>query len=159
MKALLLIFGICCNIVYSQCNYYTNERPDGNIIKYFNPKPVIRQLDYEVGSSIYYNVTTNKYYVSIAILLKTLSCGSVENNLNIQLRNSSQSISLGLTQYNKTQMNGQDVIVALYELDENSLNLLKKYLLKTMSFTMESKIYGSTINENTKLFINQLNCF
>ena len=159
MKILFFILALSGNFAFSQCNYNTNERPDGNTIKYFNPKPVIRQVGYEVGSSIYYNATTKKYYINIAILLKTLNCNSVEKNLNIQLKNSTQSISLGLTQFNKTQMNGKDVIIALYELDTKSLNLLKKYSLKTVYFTMQSKIYGSTINENANLFINELKCF
>ena len=159
MKKLIFILALSVNFAFSQCNYNTNERPDGNIIKYFNPKPIIRQAGYEVGSSIYYNVTTKKYYINIAVLLKTLNCNSVENTLNIQLKHSTQSVSLALTQFNKTQMNGKDVIIALYELDVKSLNLLKKYSLKTVYFTMQSKIYGSTINENANLFINELKCF
>lgn len=159
MKKLIFILALSVNFAFSQCNYNTNERPDGNIIKYFNPKPVIRQAGYELGTSINYNVTTKKYYISIAVLLKTLNCNSVENNLNIQLKNSTQSVSLALTQFNKTQMNGKDVIIALYELDVKSLNLLKKYSLKTVYFTMQSKIYGSTINENNNLLINELKCF
>jgi hypothetical protein len=158
MKKLLFILALSGNFAFSQCNYNTNERPDGNIIKYFNPKPIIRQAGYEVGASINYNATTKKYYINIAVLLKTLNCNSVEKKLNIQLKNSTQSISLGLTQFNKTQMNGKDVIIALYELDTKSLNLLKKYSLKTVYFTMQSKIYGSTINENNNLLINELKC-
>lgn len=26
---------------FNQCNYKTKDRPDGNVIKYFNPKTVI----------------------------------------------------------------------------------------------------------------------
>ena len=158
MKKLIFILALSGNFAFSQCNYNTNERPDGNIIKYFNPKPVIRQAGYELGTSINYNVTTKKYYISIKKKKKTLNCNSIEKNLNIQLKNATQSISLGLTQFNKTQMNGKDVIIALYELDVKSLNLLKKYSLKTMYFTMQSKIYGSTISENANLFVSQLKC-
>ena len=106
-----------------------------------------------------FNSSIKKYYINLTVLLKNIDCDSVEKNLNIQLKNSTQSISLELIQFNKTQMNNRDVMIALYEIDSRSLDLLKKYSLKTLFFTMQSKTYGSTIIENNNLFINQLKCF
>lgn len=158
MKKTLFILAVSLNIAYSQCNYITNERPDGNIIKYFNPKPVIRQTQYELGTSIQFNVTTNKHYISNAILLKNLNADKIEGNLAIKLINTNQSISLKLIQSNKTNFNGREVIIALYEVDSKSLKLLKKYSLQSIFFSMNSKLYGSSITENKSLFINQLKC-
>lgn len=42
------------------CDIKTNIRPDGNIIKYFDPVPVAVEKDYELGLSIYKNETTDK---------------------------------------------------------------------------------------------------
>jgi hypothetical protein len=159
MKKIILILLFNSLLGYAQCDYKVNNRPDGNVIKYFNPKPVIRQSNYEVGAATYFNLTTKKYYINLTVLLKNINIDSVEDNLNIQLKNSTQSISLELIQFNKTQMNNRDVMIALYEIDSRSLDLLKKYSLKTLFFTMQSKTYGSTINENNNLFINQLKCF
>lgn len=159
MKKIILILLFNSLLGYSQCDYQVNNRPDGNVIKYFNPKPIIKQSSYEVGVATNYNSSTKKYYINLTVLLKNINSDSVEKNLNIQLKNSTQSISLELIQFNKTQMNNRDVMIALYEIDSRSLYLLKKYSLKTLFFTMQSKTYGSTINENNNLFINQLKCF
>lgn len=158
MKKKIGLLLLVANVAFSQCNILTNERPDGNVIKYFNPKPILRQSQYELGASLYYNETTNKYFISLTVLLKTLNASKVEGNLSIQLKNTKQSISLNLIQSNIAQMNGRDVVIAMYEVDLKNLNLLKKYYLKSVFFKMNSKIYGSTINENSNLFINQLKC-
>ena len=58
MKNYIFIITLLINVIgNAQCDIKTNNRPDGNTIKYFNPKPVIRQNQFEVGTAIYKNET------------------------------------------------------------------------------------------------------
>lgn len=160
MKKILTIITILITYFnYAQCSELkTNNRPDGNVIKYFNPKPLIKLSTYEAGASVYHNITTDKYYISIVILFKTLAQDDVSGSLTIQLKNTNNSISLKLIESNKTKMNGKDVCIAMYELDNKSLELLKKNQLKSVFFKIKSITHGNTITENNNLFINQLKC-
>lgn len=158
-KKLTFIALLITFLNYAQCSELkTNNRPDGNTIKYFNPKPLIKLSSYETGASAYYNVTTDKYYISIVILFKTLSQDDVSGNLIIQLKNTNNSISLDLVESNKVKMNGKNVSIAMYELDNKSLELLRKNQLKSIFFNIKSTTHGNTITENNNLFINQLKC-
>lgn len=159
-KIFLIVLAILTtNYISAQCSELkTNNRPDGNTIKYFNPKPLIKLSSYETGASVYHNVTTDKYYICIVLLFKTLSQDDVSGNLIIQLKNTNDSISLELVESNKTKMNEKDVSIAMYELDNKSLELLKKNQLKSIFFNIKSTTHGNTITENNNLFVNQLKC-
>lgn len=161
MKQFTLLLALFFSIgLTAQCtDIETNYRPDGNTIKYFNPKSILKQTHYEVGASIYYNQTTKTYFVNIAVLFKTLNQMDISGDLLLQLNNSSEGISLKRVVSDKIQMNGRNVSIAMYEIDKRSYNLLSKYSLKSLYFTMNNKTYGSTVTENNSLFINQLKCF
>lgn len=155
----IIIFFLGITNVYSQCNdVKTNYRPDGNTIKYFNPKPLIKQSQYETGASIYYNQTTKTYFVSITVLFKTLNQMDISGDLVLQLNNSNEGISLKRVLSEKIQMNGHNASVAMYEIDKRSYNLLSTHTLKSLYFTMNNKIYGSMVTENNSLFRSQLKC-
>jgi len=155
---LILAFHSIMNL-NAQCDIKTNNRPDGNTIKYFNPKPIIREAGYEVGSSVYYNQTSNKYFINLSVLFLTMTQQDISGDLTIQLENSSNSIVLKISESNKVQMNGRNVTIALFEIDQKSQKLLETKQLKSVFFKMKDKIYGSTIKNNKSLFINQLSCF
>jgi hypothetical protein len=55
-------------------------------------------------------------------------------------------------------MNGRDLTVALFDLDNISKINLNKNSLKSLFFKMNGKIYGSTVTENKLILINELNC-
>ncbi len=157
--ATLIIITFCIANGFAQCDYKTNNRLDGNTIKYFNPKPIIREASYEVGASVYYNVTTEKYFINLTVLFLTMTQQDISGDLTIQLENSSSSIVLKIAKSNRVQMNGKNVTVALFEVDNESLKLFEAKQLKSIFFKMNSKIYSSTISDNKALFINQLKCF
>ena len=160
MKNLMIIIIACQSFMNlnAQCDYKTNNRPDGNTIKYFNPKPIIRETSYEVGASVYYNQTSNKYFINLTVLFLTMTQQDISGDLTIQLENSSSSIMLKMSESNKVQMNGRNVTVALFEIDSKSLKLLETRQLKSVFFKMNGKTYGSSISNNKSLFINQLSC-
>jgi len=159
MKKLLILFIALISLtVHSQCNdLKTTKRPDNNIIKYFNPKPIIRQDTYEVGSAIYKNTTTGKYMVNITVFFKKMSPKDINGKLTIQTTNN-VGIELSLVHSEQVDMNGNKTAVALYEVDNRSLTELKKYSLKSIYFYIDGKMYGATVTENKSLFISQFPC-
>jgi hypothetical protein len=73
MKKVLIMIIACISFnISAQSDMKTISRPDGNTIKYFNPKPIIIQSQYEVGTAIYKNVTTGKFMINISVLFKTI---------------------------------------------------------------------------------------
>ncbi|WP_367756109.1 hypothetical protein [Flavobacterium sp. WC2430] len=158
MKNYFFIIGLLISVlVNAQCDIKTNNKPDGNKIKYFNPKPIIRQSNYEVATAIYKNVTTNKYMVSISVLFKEINPMDVKGDLTIQTT-SQKSIVLKLINSNKIKMNGRDLTLALFDLDSSSKKNLENNSLKSLFFKMNGKTYGATITENNSILINELNC-
>lgn len=158
-KTILICFLLASNLnAFGQCDIKTVERPDGNLIRYFNPKPVIIQEQYEVGSAIYKNETSGKFMVNISVLFKTMQPKKVKSNLTIQT-NGNRGIVLKLIKSEEIEMNGRKLAVALYEIDKTSLDQLKKYLLKSIFFYLDGHMYGSTITNNKDIFIKELKCF
>lgn len=143
----------------SQCNYLkTVERPDGNKIKYFNPKPIIRQTDYEVGIAIYKNITTNKFMLNISVLFKSMKPKELTNNVVIQTTNI-KGIELEPINSETIVMNGRDVSIGLYKIEKTDFEQLKKYPLKSVFFYLEGSLKGSTVTENSSILKEELRCF
>jgi hypothetical protein len=158
MKNYIYLITLLISILgNAQCDIKTNNRPDGNTIKYFNPKAVIRQSNYEVGIAIYKNETTNRYMVSISVLFVDILPINITGDLTIQT-NIQNSIVLKIIKSNKIKMNGRDLTVALFDLDNISKINLNKNSLKSLFFKMNGKVYGSTVTENKLILINELNC-
>jgi hypothetical protein len=157
-KLLTLIILLISVNIYAQCNdLKTTKRPDNNTIKYFNPKPIIRQDSYEVGTSIYKNLTSGKYMVSITVLFKKIAPKDIDGKLTIQTTNN-VGIELSLVHSEQVDMNGNKTALALYEIDSRSLAELKKYPLKSIYFYINAKMYGATVTENKSLFVGQFPC-
>lgn len=157
-KQLTIIIILISVNIYAQCNdLKTTKRPDNNTIKYFNPKPIIRQDSYELGSAIYKNTTTGKYMVNITVFFKKMSPKDITGKLTIQTTNN-VGIELPLLLSEQVDMNGNKTVVALYEIDSRSLAELKKYSLKSIYFYLDEKMYGATLTENKSIFISQFPC-
>lgn len=153
----IIITLLISMLAIAQCDIKVNNRPDGNTIKYFNPKPVIRQSNYEVATAIYKNVTADRYMVSISVLFMGINPIDVTSDLTIQT-SSQKSIVLKLINSNKIKMNGRELTVALFDLDNSSKKNLEKNYLKSLFFKMNGKIFGATVTENKSILINELNC-
>ena len=157
-KTLFLI--ICC-ISFSasaQSSIKTIIKPDGNTIKYFNPKPIIIQNQYEVGTAIYKNVTTGKFMINISVLFKTIPPKEIKGKLTIQTEGK-KGIVLKLVKSEQLEMNGRKLATALYEIDSVSFSELKKYPLKSIFFYLDNKMYGATVNDNRGIYINEIKSF
>ena len=157
-KLLILLLLLTYNINFGQCDIKTIIRPDGTTIKYFNPKPVIIQEKFELGTAIYKNVTTGKFMINLAVLFKSLPHKPLTGELIIQTTNNI-GISLKLIKSEEVEMNGKKVAIGLYEIDSKSILELKKYPLKSIYFSIDNKKYGQSISKNNNIYIKELNCF
>jgi len=157
-KLLTLFLIFIYSNIFGQCDVKTVNRPDGNTIKYFNPKPIIIQEQFEVGTAIYKNVTTGKMMINLTILFKSLPNKPLNGELIIQTTNNI-GITLKLIKSEEVEMNGKKVAIGLYEIDKKSIVELKKYSLKSIYFSIDNKKYGQSISKNNNIYINELNCF
>lgn len=161
MKKLILIVTLIFLVItssFGQCNFKTVNRPDGNIINYFNPKPVIIQSDYEVGISIYKNMTTDELMLSISVLFKSMTPKKLTKNLIIQTTNI-KGIELKPLVSETMVMNGRNVSVGMYKIEKADFFELKKYALKSLFFYLEGNLKGASVTENNTIIKNELNCF
>ncbi|MDP3314388.1 hypothetical protein [Lutibacter sp.] len=161
MKKIIITISFIILIItpsISQCNLKTTVRPDGNVIKYFNPQPVIRQSEYEVGISIYKNITTDELMLNISVLFKSMVPKKLTKNAIIQTTNI-KGIDLVPLMSETIVMNGRDVSMGLYKIGKVDFEELKKYPLKSVFFYLEGHLKGSTVTENKFVLKDELNCF
>lgn len=154
-KLLILIIGCISFAIHAQSEIKTITRPDGNTIKYFNPKPIIIQKQYEVGTAIYKNETTGKYMINISVLFKTIPAKDIKGKLTIQTEGI-KGLVLKLVKSEQVEMNGRKLATALYEIDKVSFVELKKYPLKSIFFYLEDKLTGATVTKNKNLIITEI---
>ncbi len=152
---ILFLFGVLCQ---AQCDIKTTLRPDGHTIKYFNPKPIIRAENYEVGISLYKNMNTKQYFLNVSVLFKNMQPVKLHEGLTIQM-NGKNGIILKLITSNLIQMNGRELAIGLYEIDKQNLKLFETQNLKSLFFYLNNKMYGTTLTENNTLLIDEINCF
>tara|TARA_R110000823_G_scaffold315665_1_gene449290 strand:- start:5062 stop:5553 length:492 start_codon:yes stop_codon:yes gene_type:complete len=141
----------------AQCEIKTTERPDGNIIKYFNPKPVVRQSDYEIGVSVYKNITTDVEMLNVSVLFKGEKPKKLTGNLVIQTTNT-KGISLKPLMTELIKMNGRDVAIGLYEIDKISATELSHHDLKSVFVTVGQSLVGATVTENVGVLRFNFGC-
>lgn len=161
MKKIIITISLIILIItpsISQCNFKSTIRPDGNVIKYFNPQPVIRQSEYEVGISIYKNITTNELMLNVSVLFKTMKPQKLTNKVIIQTTNN-KGIELITLKSESMVMNGRDLAIGLYKIEQVDFDELNRYSLKSLFFYLEDNLKGSTITENGSILITELNCF
>lgn len=154
---LITIIFLTIQSITGQCNFKTTVKPEGDVIKYFNPKPVIRQAEYEVGISIYKNSTTNVFMLNISVLFKSMHPLKLNGDAVLQTSNI-KGIRLTPLLSDRVTMNGREVAIGLYEITQNDFNELKLYNLKSVFFYLEGNLKGSTVTENASVLKTQLNC-
>ncbi len=140
------------------CDIKTNNRPDGNVIKYFNPKPVIQNEKYDIALSLYYNETTSTYFISTSVLFKRMEIKDLTGDLLIQT-DSNNGIQLTQVLSNKVTMNGEVLSVGMYELTKRDIEILKKANIKSVFIYLDGNQYGNTLNINRNLLVQQFKCF
>jgi len=158
MKKIKLSILIC--LVYqfsvSQCDIKTTNGAE-NEMKYFTPKPIIRELDYEIGVSIYKNITSNIIMINSSILFKGKMPEELTGNLIIKTINDKE-ISLKPLMSDLLEMNEQDVAIGLYEIDDRTLIELSNFPLKSVFMSVGNNLVGSNVSENLSLLIEQIKC-
>lgn len=152
----LLILSINCSI-YCQCNYKTTHRPDGVEMNYFNPQPVVKQESIEIGLAIYKNKTSSEFFLNISILFKKGVPKGLTGSATIQTK-SDEGISLPIEVSEIVKMNGLDVSIGLYRIDERDLRILKNYSLKSVFVNLGNNLTGANITMNEAMLVNQLKC-
>lgn len=160
MKKIIITIVLIILVItpsFGQCNFKTVNRPDGNIINYFNPKPIIIQSDYEVGISIYKNITSDELMLSISVLFKSLTPKKLTKNLIIQTTNI-KGIELKPLVSEIMVMNGRNLSVGMYKIEKADFLELKKYPLKSLFFYLEGNLKGSTVTQNSSILKEELSC-
>jgi hypothetical protein len=158
MKTILfLLIAVFCIEVSAQCNIKTTVRPDGHTMKYFNPTPIIRLSNYEVGASVYKNINTQKFFLSITVLFKTETPKMITGSLTIQT-SGEKGLVLPLSVSEEVIMNNRKVSVALYEISKENLAELEEKDLKSVFFYLDGKMFGSNLTENKTTISHQIKC-
>ncbi len=140
-----------------QCDFKTTQRPDGNVLNYFNPQPIIREANHEIGISIYKNTTTNVLMLNVSVLFKGTAPQKLTDNAILQTSNIN-GISLTPSLSELVVMNGRDVAIGLYEITDKDFKEIVNYNLKSLFISLEGKLTGSAITENSEILKAQLNC-
>jgi len=151
----LIIFNITPSI--SQCNFKTTERPDGNIIHYFNPKPMIIQANYEVGASVYKNISTGGLTLGIVVVFKNLNPQNLTDNLIIQTTGT-KGLSLNLYLSKLMDLNGNKTVMGIYIVNTSDYYELKKYVIKSLFFKLNGNLKGANISKNGGIIKQEINC-
>jgi len=154
---LILFILITSGSVFSQCNYKITNRPDGNVMQYFNPQPVVKQEKAEIGIGIYKNITSGDYFLNVSVLFKKGTPQELIGFATIQT-SSSDGISLPIEVSQLVEMNGRDVSIGLYKLSNRDLNILRKYTLKSIFVNVGSNLTGANTTMNKDIILNQLKC-
>jgi len=155
---LVIVLNIALvNISTAQCNTQITHRDDGVTMEYFNPKPVIRTSEYEVGTSIYKNRTTGDLLLNVSVLFKTLKPKNFTGDLIIHtISDSGIKLLPVITELMK--MNGRDVALGLFLITERDYKILKESKLKGIYFRLDGNLKGDTVMENKELLMSQLTC-
>ena len=161
MKRILILLIVLIGLTiesFAQCKIQTTHRPDNNTIKYFNPTPVIRQSNYEVGIALYKNIISNELSLNIFVLFKEMSPKDLTGDAVLQTTNV-EGIRLKPILSKMIQMNGRDVAIGQYKIDQRTFEELKNYNLKSIFFYVNSELIGSTVTENRSVLKKQIRCF
>lgn len=153
----LLLGLISQTLIFGQCDIKENIRPDGSTMRYFNPKPVAKLADFEIGIGAYRNTTANADYVTITLLLKNMTVADLRGDLTIQTT-SSESVVLKMVESKSLTMNGRKLSVAMYEINPGDYKILLTKPLKSIYFNIYWDTYGYTVTENKTILNKELAC-
>ncbi len=154
---LILLLLIVSGAVFSQCNYKITNRPDGNVMHYYNPQPVVKQEKVEIGIGIYKNITSGDCFLNVSVLFKKGTPQELAGLAIIQT-NSNEGISLPIEVSELVEMNGRDLAIGLYKLSDRDLNILRKYTLKSIFVNVGINLTGANTTMNKDIILNQLKC-
>jgi hypothetical protein len=154
-KLLILSFVLISTLTtYGQYDVKTLNRPDGIILKYFNPIPVAITNSHEAGLSLYKNKDNNTYLLAITVLFKASTPTELNGNLIIQTTGN-KGISLKPVMHKLINMNGRNVASSMYSLTNRDIIELKSKSLKLVSFYVNAQPIGLTLTKNKDILIKE----
>lgn len=137
------------------CNVQTNNRPDGATIRYTRPTMVGSNNLLEYGLSIQTN--GEEYYLVALIRFYGVGQRAV-GRLNIQYT-SPESSSLELYQSELTHLNGSEVCLSVYRLDEADIRRFQLGSLKSLNFkTDDGRIQIVAAKQNRNVLEMHYKC-
>lgn len=154
-KIFFLALLLICNNIFSQNEIKTVNRPDGITMKYFNPVPVVIANSHEAGLSLYKNINTKEYFLTVTVLFKKQSPTELSGNLLIQT-NGTEGLSLSPVWHKLINMNGQNVATSMYILTNKDIDQLKIREIKLISFNSNNQPVGLNLTKNKDLLIIEL---
>lgn len=154
-KIFFLALLLICNNIFSQNEIKTVNRPDGITMKYFNPVPVVIANSHEAGLSLYKNINTKEYFLTVTVLFKKQSPTELSGNLLIQT-NGTEGLSLLPVWHKLINMNGQNVATSMYILTNKDIDQLKIREIKLISFNSNNQPVGLNLTKNKDLLIIEL---
>ena len=158
MKNIFLLISLIFSsfTVLGQFEVKTIIRPDGIILNYFNPIPVVIASDYEAGLSLYKYKAKNIYTVAITVLFKSSVPEELYGNLLIQTTGNN-GISLKPVMNELINMNGRQVAASMYSLTERDIKELSNNTIKMISFNVNNEIIALHLTKNKNLLIKEFN--
>ncbi|NRT17165.1 hypothetical protein HNP99_003544 [Flavobacterium sp. 28A] len=154
-KLLFLTLLLISNVSFSQNEIKTVNRPDGVTLKYFNPVPVAIANSHEAGLSLYKNINTKQYFLTVTVLFKQKSPTELSGNLLIQTTGT-KGLSLAPVWHKLIDMNGRNVATSMYVLTNRDITELKTRPIKLISFNAYDQPVGLNLTKNKDLLIKEL---
>lgn len=154
MKKITIVFLFAFTLGFSQNEMKTIKRPDGVIIKYFNPVPVVIANSHEAGLSLYKNINTKQYYLVLTILFKQQKPTELTGELLIQTTGT-KGLILPPVWHKLINMNGQNVASSMYLLTNRDINELKIRLIKLINFTAYNQPIGLNLTKNNDILMKE----
>jgi len=133
----------------------TTKRPDGITIQYFDPSPVVIADSHEAGLSVYKNINTNQYFLTVTVLFKQQEPTELSDNLLIQTTGI-EALILSPVFHKLMNLNGKNVAMSMYTLTDRDINELKINPIEMISFTAYNQPVGLSLNKNKNLIIDEI---
>ena len=139
------------------CDVKTTRRADGNIMKYFNPFPVVQNDKYDVGTSVYKNITTGEYTISVAVLFKNIKAADVSGNLILKTKS---NIGLSLKQFMNTrsEVNGNSLSLAIYVITDRDFEILRNSPVNQIYVDVQGSRLGGSFNSLSEIYMKEIEC-
>jgi hypothetical protein len=158
MNKTFLLFLACSLSVHfgmAQCAVKTNHRPDGVVVHYMNPEFVGTCKQCDVGLSI--STNGEDYFFNLAVRYAQSPEKTIDQ-LALDLSND-HSLVLPLFNSELTAIDGYDVSISVYYLNETDMTLLLQNSLRKVVFQEEGGRYQVVlVSQNTDLIQKQLSC-
>ena len=153
-KICLLLLLLVSNVIIAQEEIQTFVRNDSIVMKYFNPKFVGQNKEYEAGLSLYKNITNNLYTLALSVVFKDNNPIELYGNLIIDL-GENKIVNLEPVFHKVLNPNGKVIESSLFYLSENDIKFLEKFPLQKIIFKVNNDTIILNVTYNKNIFIDE----